>query len=233
MLDFFRITPKKRKIKIKKSKGIIYSNPSGVKRYIFYFGDIVVILAVIGFVYLYWPLGRAMYTYKFHSKTKETELTTFNSQTQPQEPVISEFNIQIPKIVAASKVITDISPFNSKEYLPVLSDDVIAQARGSGLPGDGNGKSIYLFAHSTRQGINMVRKNSVFYLLGELQNGDYIFVKYNGKVFKYRTYMKRIIKADETQYISYKEENREVLILQTCWPIGTDWKRLLVFAEKV
>ena len=35
------------------------------------------------------------------------------------------------------------------------------------------------------------------------------------------------------EYLNYKEEGKELLILQTCWPLGTDWKRLLIFAERV
>lgn len=232
ILDILRITPRKRKVKIKKGHGIIYNNPSGSKRYFFYFGNGVVLVAIISFIYLYYPLGKALYFYKFHSKQDETNLSTFQN-VPSSTPTINEFYIQIPKILASSTVIPDISPYDTNEYLKILSDNVIAQAKGSPPPGLGDGKTTYLFAHSSQEGISMVRKNSVFYLLGEMSMGDVIFVKYNGKVYTYRTYMKRIVNSSEVQYLDFKDENKEVLILQTCWPIGTDWKRLLVFAQRV
>jgi LPXTG-site transpeptidase (sortase) family protein len=45
--------------------------------------------------------------------------------------------------------------------------------------------------------------------------------------------MKKIIKPNQIEYLEYKEEDKEIVILQTCWPIGTNWQRLLVFAEKI
>lgn len=232
IIDFFRITPRKRNVKIKKGQGIIYHNPGGLKRKIFYFGNGIVLAALIAFIYLYYPLGKALFFYKFHSNADETKLATFNEIQTPNAQV-AEYSVQIPKILATSNVVADVSPFDSKEYLKVLEDNVIAHARGSSTPGSGKGSMTYLFAHSSESGIRSVRNNSVFYLLGELAQGDVIYIKYNGKVYTYRTYMKRIVKASETEYLNFKDDNKEVLILQTCWPIGTDWKRLLVFAQRI
>jgi LPXTG-site transpeptidase (sortase) family protein len=91
---------------------------------------------------------------------------------------------------------------------------------------------IYLFAHSTQQGWSMSRKNAVFYLLGELENGDVIFINYNGQIYTYKVYQKKIFKPEEADILGYNEKDKEVLLLQTCWPIGTDWNRLVVFAER-
>ncbi|MEI8067672.1 MAG: sortase [Candidatus Shapirobacteria bacterium] len=228
MIDFFKITPKKRKVKIKSKKGIIYNNPGGPKRYLFYVGTIVVLFSFLSFGYLYWPIGKSLINYKFHTKEAEVKLESF-----PVQQSIYEYNIQIPKILASSEVIPNISPFNPKEYLKVLENNVVAQAKGSYLPGLGKGKTTYVFAHSSQQGLEMTRKNAVFYLLGKMNENDLIYIKYNGQVYTYKTYMKKVIKASETGYINYKDENKEVLILQTCWPIGTDWKRLLIFAERI
>jgi LPXTG-site transpeptidase (sortase) family protein len=231
MLYFFRLTPKKRRVLIKSKKGIIYSNPSGKKRYFFYFGNFIFIGALVYFVYLYLPLGKAVFDYKFHkSKTNtEAEIEIRNISTDMNN---DQFIIQIPKIMADSQVVKNVSPFLPEEYLKVLENDVIAQAKGTDLPGEGVGKATYLFAHSTRQGIGMVRKNSVFYLLGDLSNDDVIFIRYNGKIYKYRIYMKKVVDASEVDYIKYKDPSKEIIIMQTCWPIGTDWRRLLVFAER-
>jgi LPXTG-site transpeptidase (sortase) family protein len=97
----------------------------------------------------------------------------------------------------------------------------------------GVNNTTYIFAHSTQQSLDMVRKNSVFYLLDELVNNDLVYIKYSGNFYKYRVYDKKVISSKETEYLNFKEDNKELLILQTCWPIGTNWKRLLVFAERI
>ncbi len=144
-----------------------------------------------------------------------------------------KYMIQIPKIMAISEVVEGVSPYDQAEYKKVLKTDVVAQAKGSSPPGSGKGKTNYIFAHSTRQGLDMVSKNAVFYLLGELQAGDKIFISYGGNDFTYRVMRKMIVSAKEISYLNYSDPERETLILQTCWPIGTDWQRLIVLAELI
>jgi LPXTG-site transpeptidase (sortase) family protein len=145
----------------------------------------------------------------------------------------NDFYIDIPKIGAKSKVIADVSPTDKKNYLKVLENNNIAHSNLSALPGNGKGSTTYLFAHSTEQSVKTVRKNSVFYLLGELGEKDKILVNYRGQNIEYQVYMKKVITAKETEYLTYSDTEKEVLILQTCWPIGTNWKRLLVFAQRI
>lgn len=231
MWDFFRLTPKKRTVKIKSKKGVIFSNPTGKKRYVFYAATLIITLSFSYLIYLYQPLIGSLITYKtgFKSEIKQQELINFENKTV----AMNEFTLRIPKILAASRVAKNVSPFDKNEYLKILDNDLVAQAKGTALPGEGKGTAVYLFAHSTQQGVQMVRKNSVFYLLGEMKNSDPIFINYEGKVYTYRVYDKKVVKASEVEYLNYKDENKEILILQTCWPIGTDWKRLLIFAERI
>ena len=144
-----------------------------------------------------------------------------------------DFKIEIPKIGAKADIIIDVSPIDKNQYLKVLENNNIAHSNLSALPGNGKGSTTYLFAHSTQQSIQTVRKNSVFYLLGELGQNDKVLVSYRGQNIEYKVYMKKVISAKESEYLTYSEADKEVLILQTCWPIGTNWKRLLVFAERI
>lgn len=232
MLDFLRLVPKKRIVKIKSKKGVIFHNPSGYKKYLFYSGNFVVLIAIGYFCYLYWPLVNSIAIYNKNKNTKIAPEVEVKKEVEIiTETPIQEFSINIPKIIAFAKVERDISPFDKSEYLPVLEQNSIAHARGTGLPGE-VGKSVYLFAHSTRQGVQMVRNNSIFYLLGNLINDDLISIKYDGTTYEYRVFGQKVVNASDIEYINYKEEGKELLILQTCWPLGTDWKRLLVFAER-
>lgn len=144
-----------------------------------------------------------------------------------------EFRINIPKIGANTKIQANVSPYSKEEYMKVLKNNVVAHSDESSLPGQGQGTSTYLFAHSSQQGVLDARDNSVFYLLGELKNGDDVFISYKGSIFTYRVYMEKIISSKDTDYLNYSDKDKEILILQTCWPIGTNWQRLLVFAERI
>jgi LPXTG-site transpeptidase (sortase) family protein len=66
-----------------------------------------------------------------------------------------------------------------------------------------------------------------------LKNNDPIFIIYDGQVYAYKVYNQKVVEAKEVEYLAYGENGKEILILQTCWPLGTDWKRLLIFAERI
>lgn len=232
MFGFFRITPKKRKVKIRAKTGLIYHNPPISKKMLFALCNVIFISAGIYLIYLYLPLGGAYWRYWNAIKPESETAQQIRIYPTPEVLPIREFRIQIPKIVADSEVVESVSPFDRSEYIKVLEKNVIAQAKGSAFPGEGKGKMVYLFAHSTEQGWRMARKNAVFYLLGELVNGDVIFVNYNGQIFTYRVYQKKILKPEEANILEYSEKDKEILLLQTCWPVGTDWNRLIVFAER-
>jgi len=237
LLDFFRVRPKRRNIKFRKKKGILFSNPSGIKKYSFYAGTLAFFVGLGYILYLYQPLIKAVYS--FSTRKGSSEIVN-EEIIKEEEVVVSEegvdspdYYVVIPKIMASAKVILGIDPFDKADYLEKLQDGVVAQSVTSSLPGSGYGNTVFLFAHSTEQGLGAVRNNAVFYLLGELKNGDPIFIRRGKKVYTYIVYRQEVVSAEEIEYLEYTEDNKEIVILQTCWPIGTNWKRLLVFAEKV
>jgi len=141
------------------------------------------------------------------------------------------FSIVIPKIGASSKVIPNVDPSNEQQYLPLLQQGV-AHASGSVFPGmKGN---IYLFAHSTDSFWDVGRYNAVFYLLKDLTIGDDVTVFFKNTRYNYVVYDTKIVSASDVSYlVNSQKGDKETLILQTCWPPGTTWKRLLVFAKPV
>lgn len=233
--DFFRVTPKRRKVNLKQRRGVLFSNPDLLKKTIFHIGNWLFLLAVGYAVYLYYPLSKAIIKYKL-SEDKITEVVQPKISPAPVvtvTPAMDEYSISIPKILAQAKIVKDVSPYNREEYLKVLEGNVVAQAKDTAEPGSGVGSMTYIFAHSTAQGLDMLRKNAVFYLLGELKNNDDIFISQNGKMFNYKVYKQLVVDANQTEYLKFSEPDKEILILQTCWPIGTNWKRLLILAERV
>lgn len=140
----------------------------------------------------------------------------------------TDFSIVIPKIGASEKVIANVDPGNAQEYKKSLLEGV-AHAKGSSLPGL-NGTT-YIFAHSADSFWNVGRYNAVFYLLKEVKPGDEIIIVFQGKRYNYKVTETKIVDPSEVGYLEAKIGQGEQLILQTCWPPGTTFKRLLVFAK--
>ena len=97
------------------------------------------------------------------------------------------------------------------------------------MPGETG--TIFLFAHSSDAPWRLTRYNTVFLRLGGLEPGDEIHITTEKGEFIYRVREKKVVWPNETEYLTNIE--RDQLILQTCSPVGTDLKRLLVFADPV
>lgn len=150
------------------------------------------------------------------------------SKDQTIVPIDTEFSIVIPKIGASAKVIANVDPSSEEAFLPALLQGV-AHAQGSLFPGlSGN---IYMFAHSADNFWDAGQYNAIFFLLKDLNEGDEIVVFYQGKRYNYFVTETRVVEPEEVHFITEANTGNEQLILQTCWPPGTAWKRLLVFAR--
>jgi LPXTG-site transpeptidase (sortase) family protein len=152
-------------------------------------------------------------------------LLTFLPHKNPSTAGYS-YTIAIPKIHAVAPIITSVDPWNRSAYTSALRLGV-AQAKGTALPGEHG--TIYLFAHSSENPWEMLSTNVPFLRLGELKSGDVIFVSAHSRQLRYVVFSKKIVSASDVSVLTKKEEDE--LILQTCWPIGTDWQRLLVYAK--
>lgn len=174
-------------------------------------GNILIISSVVLFIYIYLPI-----------------ISLYLLTQKPQTLSDKSFFINIPKIDAYSPILENIDPWDKKIYKEALKKGV-AHAKGSSLPGDG--KLIFLFAHSSDNPLFITRYNTVFFRLGELETDDLINITKDGKEYKYLVYDKREVWPNEVEYLKNVDEN--ILIVQTCTPIGTDLKRLLIFARPI
>lgn len=139
------------------------------------------------------------------------------------------YSVNIPKIAAISRVITNVDIANPKEYGLALKEGV-AEAANLAHPGEKG--TTYLFAHSVGDRIDFARYNAVFYLLDKLKVGDSVEVVYQKKLYRYRVeYLAKLAPNDTTYLVPQKDE--EKLVLQTCYPPGTAWWRLIVVAKRV
>ena len=165
-------------------------------------------------------------------ESKHTSLGFTDVLSGPKEqilaPIDTVFSILIPKIGANARIFPNINPSKSDVFLPVLKEGV-AHAQGTLFPGQpGN---IYLFAHSTDNFWDVGRYNAIFYLLKDLKEGDDVIIFYQNARHNYKVTKIGAISPQEVSFITHAQTGKELLILQTCWPPGTTWQRLLVFAE--
>ena len=150
----------------------------------------------------------------------------FPPKTIPVEELKGDY-VTIPKISAQAPLIFNVDPTRESIYQEVLKRGV-AHAKGTALPEE-NG-TVFLFAHSSGNPLEISNYNTVFLKLGKLEKGDEIFVNKDGKIYKYKVFDEKIVWPTEVKYLG---ETKDQLIVQTCWPIGTDFKRLLIFATPV
>jgi sortase A len=201
------------------------------------------VLASFGLLLLtFGPILKAELTYRLSSKGEvvsreyqedlrlaEEERRRLVAEEAASLGVTPDFSIVIPKISAASRIIPNVNPGDEKAYRKALKDGV-AHAAGTNFPG--NQGNIFLFAHSALSPIDIANYNAVFYLIKELEPGDQIIVFFAGQKYLYGVNEKLITTANDTRWLT-ENVNEERLILQTCWPLGTSQKRLLILAKRI
>jgi LPXTG-site transpeptidase (sortase) family protein len=100
---------------------------------------------------------------------------------------------------------------------------------GSALPGQGYA---IIIGHSSQYPWQSGKYKSVFSLLSELQKGDKIYVYWEQKPLVFEVQEKKIFlpwpKGNEVTETIFPPENEPILILQSCWPVGIDYKRVAV-----
>ena len=175
----------------------------------FHIGNALIALSFFCTVFIYFPFIRL---YFFPPKI-----------TIPE----NAFSITIPSINAAAQITENVDPWDEKEYKEKLKLGV-AHAKDSKLPGEAG--TVYLFAHSSGSPWEITRQNTAFLKLNQLKTGDLIIIRRNSKEFTFRVRESKTVTPTDIGYLLQSFEQNQ-LILQTCTPLGTDWMRLLVFAD--
>jgi sortase A len=191
--------------------------------------------AVIWLLFTFAPLVREELAYHAGKREIVSQVNLIEAQQKEVRAqaeslgVDSYFSIVIPKLGAKSKIIANVDAADKDAYLEALTHGV-AHARGTYFPGQG--ERIFLFSHSTDSPLNFARYNAVFYLLGKLEPGDRVIIFFADQKYEYEVFEKKVVAADETDWLTAAGTGEE-LVLQTCDPPGTSWRRLLILAKPV
>ncbi|MBI2007456.1 MAG: sortase [Candidatus Blackburnbacteria bacterium] len=144
-------------------------------------------------------------------------------------PLDWNFGLAVPRLGINTKVLHTTNTADENSYKEVLTQGA-AHAQETALPNEPG--ITYIFGHSTNSVLNISRYNAVFYPLQYIKEGDDIIVFYLGEAIGYKVQDKKIVDAEALGYMLDKTEERR-LVLQTCWPPGTTWKRLVIVAKPI
>lgn len=135
----------------------------------------------------------------------------------------SDNTVFIPKIGVKAPIGWDIP---SDQITDELEKHVV-HVQGSVKPGEkGN---IFLTGHSSNYWWKKGDFNTVFALLPELKKDDQIILTYQGKFYYYK--VTNTVEVKPTDVSNYFSSSTSQLTLMTCVPVGTNLKRLLIFAS--
>jgi LPXTG-site transpeptidase (sortase) family protein len=113
-----------------------------------------------------------------------------------------------------------------KDIQQALQDGVVHYP-GTAEPGEhGN---VVITGHSSYFLWDPGKFKDVFALLHQVVEGDTIIVYYNQKKYTYVAYEKQVVMPDQVDVLTQGGVDRLTLI--TCTPVGTNLKRLIVFAR--
>lgn len=139
------------------------------------------------------------------------------------------FSLAVPRLGINTDVVPSVTVTDENVYKTALKDGV-AHAEDTPFPNEPG--TTYIFGHSTNSILNISRYNAVFYPLQYIKEGDDIIVFYGGELFSYKVTEKKLVDAQDISYLVSQTKEKK-LVLQTCWPPGTTWKRLVVIAKPI
>lgn len=146
--------------------------------------------------------------------------------------VMTDVFVKIDKIAVNAPMVwskTDVEENMLKDL-----ESGIAHFVGTASPGQ-RGNSI-ISGHSSNYIWAKGDYNYVFKNLGDLEEGDMITVdtiQRNGRIisYKYKVTEKYVAKPDEERI--FADSENPTMTLSTCWPLGSNFKRLIVKAELI
>lgn len=138
------------------------------------------------------------------------------------EVIIPKINAQLPVVYGGGT--------NESEIQKALESGV-AHYASTVLPGQ-QGNAAF-FGHSSNNIFNKGKYKFAFVLLHELVPGDLFYLTYNGKVYTYRVFQKRVVEPSEVSVLNAVEGKTATAVLITCDPPGTSLHRLVVWGEQI
>jgi len=137
--------------------------------------------------------------------------------------IIPKINVEIP-IEFDQESTTEADIQNSL-------DDGVVHYPTTVNPGEKGNAAI--FGHSSNNIFNKGKYKFAFVLLSKLEANDVFYITYNGKVYAYKVFNKKIVKPTEVGVLGPVPGKESTATLITCDPPGTTINRLIVIGEQI
>lgn len=148
------------------------------------------------------------------------------------QPVATDAVLIIDRIGVSAPIVFS-SRQNDQEIYNNLERGVVHYP-STPKPG-GSGVSIIL-GHSSAYPWYKGKYGSVFALLGKLHTGDKIRIEYSdGRVLNYNVTASIVFSplANDPRLTQIENSSQSTLVLISCWPVGTNYKRIAIQAELI
>lgn len=164
--------------------------------------------------------------YQSRSVAETNDIPEEKPQLKNFEQSNKENSLEIPKIEISVPLVLSEGVKESNLYK--LLERGVVLFPGSTLPGE-VGQTIIL-GHSAPPGWPKIKYDWIFTRLNELADGDEIFVYFNHR--KYSFYVTGKFFLDRGEELPQTLTNSDnVLVLISCWPPGSDIRRIAVVAK--
>ncbi len=190
------------------------------------------IIFSIVFVCFNWPALEDRFFYNenenFSFEEEQKDSADFNKENKKAEEIPKDNRLMIKKINVSVPIIS-ISSRHDKILQEGLKKGAVIFPQ-TAFPGE-KGNCV-IVGHSSNFSWRKGDYDTIFVLLDKLKIGDEVEIFWKNEKIKYAIFENpQIVKANQTEILASAEE--PILTLMTCWPIGTDYKRLIVKGKLV
>lgn len=150
-------------------------------------------------------------------------------------PLPNQATLVIDNIRARAPIIfnTSTTSVGNKDIYKQLENGVVHY---STTPKPGERGTAVILGHSSAYPWYRGDYGSVFALLSKLAPGERFQVNYSdGRIFTFEVKQSLVFNPleDDSRLTAMEQSSRPSIILVSCWPVGTDYRRLAVRAELV
>ena len=164
------------------------------------------------------------------NQTESSIYSVYLDKTAPESPILlsdqSPYHLSIEKINLSAPINININGNHQSEYNKALETGV-AHLLGSALPG--NPGNAVIFGHSSYFRNAAGDYKEIFENLNDLEQDDQIVIESKLKKYLYKIIDKQVIPSNKVDIVTQNYSEHK-LTLVTCWPIGSNEKRLAITA---
>lgn len=168
----------------------------------------------------------------FWFRQDELKKGTVSAEKEKLLPLTDDdFYLSIPTLDVSAPVVLEKSTDQNKIF-DRLEEGVVHYG-SSPLPGQ-KGASIIL-GHSSAYPWYKGKYGSVFALLGRLKTGDVIKIQNGDKILNYKVSQSLVFYpfSKDKRLEQLEKSDKSSIILVSCWPVGTNYRRIAIRADLI